>query len=214
MRMILLGPPGSGKGTLAAKISEKLGIVHISTGDIFRFNIRENTELGREAKSYMDRGDLVPDELTIRMLADRISKEDAANGFLLDGFPRTLEQADALEKLLAEKNEKVDLALNVSVPDQLILERLSGRRVCPQCGATYNVYTQPSKVEGTCDNCNTELIQRDDDKEATIRKRLDTYVEKTAPLIAYYEKKGVLKTVDNSGKLEQTLENLKEVLPS
>lgn len=214
MRMVLLGPPGSGKGTLAGKISENLGIVHISTGDIFRKNIRENTELGREAKSYMDRGDLVPDELTIRMLADRLANEDAQNGFLLDGFPRTIEQADALTELLAKEDKKVDIALNVYVPDKLILERLSGRRVCPQCGATYNIYSQPSKVEGTCDNCRTGLIQRDDDKEETIRRRLDTYELKTAPLIDYYDKKGVLKTVDNTGSIEETWSKLKEVLPS
>ncbi len=213
MRMTILGPPGSGKGTLAGKISENLGIVHISTGDIFRKNIRENTELGRQAKAYMDKGDLVPDELTIRMLAERIAEEDAQEGFLLDGFPRTIEQADALAELLEKEGKSLDMALNIFVPDRLIMERLSGRRVCPQCGATYNIYTQPSKVEGTCDACKSALIQREDDKEDTIRRRLDTYQEKTAPLIQYYEERKLLNTVDNSGTVNETWEQLEEILP-
>lgn len=212
MRIILLGPPGAGKGTIAGAISEKYHIVHISTGDIFRSNIRDNTPLGQEAKAYIDKGDLVPDELTIRMLADRLNQEDAKDGFLLDGFPRTTLQADALENLMVKSGHKLDVALNVMVGDEIILQRLAGRRVCPKCGATYNVFTQKSKVEGICDVCGTALIQRADDTEETIRRRLDTYQEKTAPLISYYEQTGILYTIDNTGTVEESLEKLESLL--
>lgn len=212
MRIVLLGPPGSGKGTLAAMISEAQQIQHISTGDLFRKNIRENTELGKKVKAYVDKGDLVPDELTVQMLGDYIHEVDTGAGFLLDGFPRTLHQAHALDELLKKDNHPVELAINVSVPDDVIMKRLTGRRVCPQCGTTYNVYSQPSEIEGTCDHCKTALIQREDDKEETIRKRLKTYAEKTAPLIQFYEAKGLLKTVDNSGTFDEAWNQLKEVL--
>ncbi len=214
MRMILLGPPGSGKGTIAKEISEKYELPHISTGDIFRSNIKEETVLGKEAKSYMDRGDLVPDELTIRLVEDRLQHEDAQKGFILDGFPRTTEQAKALDAILDRKQETLDLALNVYVPQDLILKRLSGRRVCSSCGETYNVYYKPTVKEGICDLCQGEVIQRADDQEETIMNRLNTYEEKTAPLIQFYEESDKVRSVDNSGALEETLAQLKEVLHS
>ena len=214
MRMILLGPPGSGKGTIAKEISEKYELPHISTGDIFRSNIKEETVLGKEAKSYMDRGDLVPDELTIRLVEDRLQHEDAQKGFILDGFPRTTEQAKALDTILDRKQETLDLALNVYVPQDLILKRLSGRRVCSSCGETYNVYYKPTVKEGICDLCQGEVIQRADDQEETIMNRLNTYEEKTAPLIQFYEESDKVRSVDNSGALEETLAQLKEVLHS
>lgn len=212
--MILLGPPGSGKGTIAKEISEKYELPHISTGDIFRSNIKEETVLGKEAKSYMDRGDLVPDELTIRLVEDRLQHEDAQKGFILDGFPRTTEQAKALDAILDRKQETLDLALNVYVPQDLILKRLSGRRVCSSCGETYNVYYKPTVKEGICDLCQGEVIQRADDQEETIMNRLNTYEEKTAPLIQFYEESDKVRSVDNSGALEETLAQLKEVLHS
>lgn len=213
MRVVLLGPPGSGKGTVAEKIKELYGLVHISTGDLFRNCIRQNTPIGQEAKVFIDRGDLVPDELTVRMLAERLDNDDCADGFLLDGFPRTLDQADALEALMNKNGFSLDVALNVSVPDRMIMERLSGRRVCPECGATYNIYSQPSLEPGICDVCQSELTQRPDDKDATIRHRLDTYAVRTAPLLDYYEQQGILRSIDNSGDLAATFAQLKEVLP-
>ncbi len=212
MRLILLGAPGSGKGTVAGEISDKYGIVHISTGDIFRSNIKEGTDLGKEAQEYMQRGALVPDELTIKMLNDRFEADDVAKGFLLDGFPRTLNQADALGELLSERNESLDIALNIHVPYETIKNRISGRRICSNCGEDFNVFFNPPKVDGICDNCGSELSQREDDKEETVVKRLETYENQTKPLIEYYEDKGILKTVDNSGALEDTLVELWKVL--
>lgn len=208
MRLILLGAPGSGKGTIAGEISKKFGISHVSTGDLFRKNIKGNTALGQEAQAYMEKGELVPDELTIRMLEDRFSEADVENGFLLDGFPRNIAQADALQELLKSRDEKLDVALNVFVPYNIIKERISGRRICSNCGEAFNIYFDKPKKEGICDNCNSELIQRSDDNEETVVKRLQTYEEQTKPLIDYYEKLGILKTIDNSGELEETLEKL------
>lgn len=210
--MILLGPPGSGKGTIASLLKEECGLVHISTGDIFRSNIKNETELGKEAQSYMEKGDLVPDELTIRMVRSRLNEEDAKSGFILDGFPRTIEQAEALEQILSENGFTLDLALNVIVPHDIIMQRLAGRRVCSQCGATYNVYFQPTKVESVCDACGGEVIQRADDNEATIENRLSTYEEKTAPLIQFYKEKEILMNLDNSGSLDDSWNVLKAKL--
>lgn len=211
MRIVLLGPPGSGKGTIAKEMSEAYCLPHISTGDIFRSNIKNGTDLGKEAKSYMDRGDLVPDELTIRLVEDRLSHEDTINGFILDGFPRTLEQAKALKCILNKNDKDVELALNIFVPEELIIKRLSGRRVCSTCGETYNIYYKASEVEGVCDIDQGELIQRADDTEETIINRLKTYEEKTAPLIAFYSEEDVVKQIDNSGDLEDSLNQLKEI---
>ena len=208
MRLILLGAPGSGKGTIAGEISKKFGISHVSTGDLFRKNIKGNTALGQEAQAYMNKGELVPDGLTIRMLEDRFSEADVENGFLLDGFPRNIAQADALQELLQGRNEKLDVALNVFVPYNIIKERISGRRICSNCGEAFNIYFDKPKEEGICDKCGSELIQRSDDNEETVAKRLETYEEQTKPLIEYYEKLGILKTIDNSGELEETLNNL------
>ncbi len=211
MRIVILGPPGSGKGTVAGEISSRYHLVHISTGALFRAHIREGTEIGKEAKTYIDRGDLVPDSVTIEMLKDRVAKVDCEEGFLLDGYPRTVPQADALEHMLAEKGQTLDIALNVHVPEQLIIERLAGRRICTKCGLTYNIFTQPSKQPLICDNCGSRLVQREDDTDETIHHRLMTYEAATTPLIDYYTEKGILKEVDNSGSVESTMAEVKKV---
>lgn len=212
MRLILLGAPGSGKGTLAQEINKKYKISHVSTGDLFRKNIKENTALGQEAQSYMQKGDLVPDDLTVRMLADRLESADVQDGFLLDGFPRNINQAEALKNLLAERGEKLDIALNVSVPYDIIKERISGRRICENCGASYNIFFNPPKEVDVCDVCGSPLVQREDDKEETVANRLKTYEEQTKPLLDYYAQENILKTVDNSGDLADTLTELWKVL--
>ena len=212
MRLILLGAPGSGKGTIAGKISEKFEVSHVSTGDLFRKNIKNETALGKEAQGYMAKGELVPDELTVRMLEDRFNEADVEAGFLLDGFPRNIAQADALAELLNSREEELDVALNVYVPYEVIKERISGRRICSNCGASFNVYFNPPVEDGKCDECGEELIQRADDNEETVANRLKTYEEKTKPLIDYYDEKGILKTIDNSGDLDETLEELWKVL--
>ncbi|MCR5486655.1 MAG: adenylate kinase [Lachnospiraceae bacterium] len=198
MKIIMLGAPGAGKGTQAKMISEKYGIPHISTGDIFRANIKEGTELGKEAKSYMDAGKLVPDELTVRILLDRVAKEDCRDGYVLDGFPRTIPQAEVLDEELKKKGDQVDRAINVDVPDENIVGRMSGRRACLKCGATYHIEHLPPKKEGICDACGSELVLRDDDKPETVKKRLSVYHEQTQPLIEYYEGKQILCTVDGT----------------
>lgn len=198
MKIIMLGAPGAGKGTQAKKIAEKYQIPHISTGDIFRANIKNGTELGKKAKTYMDQGLLVPDELVVDLVVDRVQQEDCANGYVLDGFPRTIPQAEALDKALAEKGQKMDYAINVEVPDENIINRMSGRRACVGCGATYHVVYAPTKTENVCDNCGGELILRDDDKPETVKKRLDVYHEQTQPLIEYYTNSGILKEVDGT----------------
>lgn len=198
MKIIMLGAPGAGKGTQALKIAEKYNIPHISTGDIFRMNIKEGTELGKKAKSFMDQGLLVPDELVVDLVVDRLAQADAKNGYVLDGFPRTIPQAEALDKALAEKGEAVDYAIDVDVPDENIINRMSGRRACTACGGTYHIKYAPTKVDGVCDTCGGTLVLRDDDKPETVKKRLEVYHEQTQPLIDYYNKKNVLKTVDGT----------------
>ena len=198
MKIIMLGAPGAGKGTQAVRIAEKNNIPHVSTGDIFRSNIKQGTELGKKAKKYMDEGQLVPDSLTIDLLLDRVSKDDCSKGYILDGFPRTIPQAEALDQALEKMGTKIDCAVNVDVPDQDIVNRMSGRRSCPNCGAVFHIVQLPPKNEGICDNCGTKLVQRDDDKPETVEKRLKVYHEQTQPLIDFYEKKGILKTVDGT----------------
>ena len=202
MRLIMLGAPGAGKGTQAAKLAEAYQIPHISTGDIFRANIKGGTELGKKAKSYMDQGKLVPDELFCDLVADRIKQDDCTKGFILDGFPRTVPQAEALDKTLNEMNLVLDAAVDVDVPDDHIVRRMGGRRACLKCGATYHiVYNKPSK-EGVCDACGSDLVQRDDDKPETVQTRLQVYHDQTQPLIDYYSKAGVLKSVDGTQDMD------------
>ena len=193
MKLVLLGAPGAGKGTQASGLAEILGVPHISTGDIFRANLRNETPLGLKAKSYMDQGLLVPDELTVDLVMDRLGDEDCQNGYILDGFPRTLAQADALSE-----KENLDAAVNIHVPDEVIVDRMGGRRVCPACGESYHVRYNPPKQEGVCDKCGAELIIRKDDVPQTVQKRLSVYHDQTAPLIDYYEQKGLLVTVDGT----------------
>ena len=202
MKLIMLGAPGAGKGTQAARVAAELQIPHISTGDIFRANIKNGTELGKKAKAFMDAGKLVPDELTCDLVADRIAKDDCANGFILDGFPRTIPQAEALDKVLVSRGEKVDYAVNIDVPDEAIISRMSGRRACVTCGATYHIQFNPPKKEGICDNCGGELILREDDKPETVKTRLNVYHEQTQQLIDFYQAKGVLVTVDGTQALD------------
>ena len=212
MKIIMLGAPGAGKGTQAKKIAEKYGIPHISTGDIFRANIKGGTELGMKAKSYMDQGQLVPDDVTIGMLLDRISQEDCAGGYVLDGFPRTIPQAESLTEALKGRNEKMDYAINVDVPDEAIVTRMGGRRACIACGATYHIVYNPTKTEGICDACGEKLVLRDDDKPETVQKRLTVYHEQTQPLIEYYDSEGILKTVDGTQDLNDVFEDIIEIL--
>ncbi|MBR3396964.1 MAG: adenylate kinase [Lachnospiraceae bacterium] len=212
MKIIMLGAPGAGKGTQAKKIADAFGIPHISTGDIFRANLKEGTELGLKAKTYMDKGELVPDELTCDLVVDRISKDDAANGYVLDGFPRTIPQADALTNALAARGEAIDFAIDVDVPDENIIKRMSGRRACVGCGATYHIEFAPTKVEGICDACGKELILRDDDKPETVANRLRVYHEQTQPLIEYYTNREVLYTVDGTQDIEKVFEDIKGIL--
>ena len=212
MKIIMLGAPGAGKGTQAKQIAAKYSIPHISTGDIFRANIKNGTELGKKAKTYMDQGALVPDELTCDLVMDRIQQDDCKNGFVLDGFPRTIPQAEALDKALAANNETVDYAINVEVPDENIINRMSGRRACVGCGATYHIEFNPTKVEGICDACGEKLILRDDDKPETVKNRLSVYHEQTQPLIDYYSKKGVLAEVDGTQSMENVFNAIVDVL--
>jgi adenylate kinase len=208
MKIIMLGAPGAGKGTQAKKIAEKYSIPHISTGDIFRANIKGGTELGMKAKSYMDQGQLVPDEVTINMLLDRISADDCENGYVLDGFPRTIPQAESLTKALNARGEKIDYAIDVDVPDQAIVTRMSGRRACVNCGATYHIVYNAPKKEGVCDACGENLVLRDDDKPETVQKRLTVYHDQTQPLIDYYKNAGVLKSVDGTKDLNDVFADI------
>lgn len=212
MKIIMLGAPGAGKGTQAKKIAAKYEIPHISTGDIFRANIKEGTELGTKAKAFMDRGELVPDELTCDLVVDRISKPDAANGYVLDGFPRTIPQAEALTRALKERGEAIDFAVNVEVPDENIVRRMGGRRACLKCGATYHVEYNPPKQENICDVCQGELVLRDDDQPETVQKRLSVYHAQTQPLIEYYQAEGVLAEVDGTQDIDVVFRNITEIL--
>ncbi|HEY7044943.1 MAG TPA: adenylate kinase [Nocardioidaceae bacterium] len=206
MRVVLVGAPGAGKGTQAKFIAEHFAIPAISTGDIFRANIAARTELGQQAKKYMDAGDLVPDQVTIGIVRDRLSQDDAESGFLLDGFPRTLAQAEALRDLLDELGKPLDVVLELQVDDNEIIRRLSGRRTCRKCGHVWHVEFDPPKVEGVCDVCGGELFQRDDDMPETIRRRLEVYTEQTAPLVGFYDDAGLLRSVSASGRVDQITE--------
>lgn len=212
MKIIMLGAPGAGKGTQAKQIAAKYDIPHVSTGDIFRANIKEGTALGMEAKSYMDKGQLVPDELTVKILLDRVAKDDCKNGYVLDGFPRTIPQAEVLDKAVKELGEKIDFAINVDVPDENIIRRMSGRRACVKCGATYHIVNVPPKKEGICDACGEALIVRDDDKEETVKARLETYHAQTQPLIDYYNNQNILKEVDGTQDMNKVFEDIVAIL--
>jgi len=210
MRLIFLGAPGAGKGTYAAQLSQQLEIPTISTGDILRANVKQGTALGQEAKGYMDRGALVPDELVTRMLADRLAEGDTAQGFILDGFPRTLQQAEALDQILRDKSIQLTAVVNIDVPRDVIVQRLTGRRMCPNCGANYNVNTNlKPKVEGVCDRCGAKLVTRSDDNEATITNRLQVYEVQTAPLIEYYQRIGLMKTVAAEGAISEIVARIR-----
>ena len=212
MKIIMLGAPGAGKGTQAKKIAEKYQIPHISTGDIFRANIKNGTELGKKAKTYMDQGLLVPDELVVDLVVDRLQQDDCKKGYILDGFPRTIPQAESLDAALSRLGEAVDYAINVEVPDENIVKRMGGRRACVGCGATYHLVYAAPKKEGICDNCGAELILRDDDKPETVQKRLGVYHEQTQPLIDYYTKKGILKEVDGTMDMGDVFKAIVEIL--
>ena len=212
MKIIMLGAPGAGKGTQAKKIAAKYSIPHISTGDIFRANIKNGTELGKKAKTYMDQGLLVPDELVVDLVVDRVNQEDCVNGYVLDGFPRTIPQAEALSKALESLGQKVDYAIDVDVPDENIVHRMSGRRACVSCGATYHLEYAPAGKEGICDVCGGGLILRDDDKPETVQKRLSVYHEQTQPLIDYYTNEGILRTVDGTVDIEDVFQAIVDIL--
>ena len=212
MKIIMLGAPGAGKGTQAKKIAAKYGIPHISTGDIFRANIKNGTELGKKAKTYMDQGLLVPDELVVDLVVDRVNQDDCENGYVLDGFPRTIPQAEALTEALEKMGQKVDFAIDVNVPDENIVKRMGGRRACVTCGATYHMVYAPTKKEGICDTCGGELILRDDDKPETVQKRLNVYHEQTQPLIDYYTSQGILRTVDGTVDIDDVFRAITEFL--
>ena len=212
MKIVMLGAPGAGKGTQAKKIAEKYQLPHISTGDIFRANIKNGTELGKKAKTYMDQGLLVPDELVVDLVVDRLKQEDCAKGYILDGFPRTIPQAEALDAALKAIGEKMDYAINVEVPDENIINRMSGRRACVSCGATYHIQYNAPKAEGVCDSCGAELILRDDDKAETVKKRLDVYHEQTQPLIDFYKKAGILVDVDGTVDMNEVFNAIVKIL--
>ena len=212
MKIIMLGAPGAGKGTQAIMIAKEYNVPHISTGDMFRANIKNNTPLGVEAKKYMDAGQLVPDELTVKILLDRVAKDDCKNGYVLDGFPRTIPQAEVLENALNELNDKIDYAINVDVPDENIIKRMGGRRACVKCGATYHIEHVPPKTEGICDNCGEALVLRDDDKPETVKSRLEVYHNQTQPLIDFYNERNVLKTVDGTQDMNDVFKAIVSIL--
>lgn len=212
MRVILLGPPGAGKGTQAVRIAETFAIPHISTGDILRANVRDGTDLGREAKRYMDAGDLVPDDVIVGMVADRLDADDASHGFLFDGFPRTVPQAQALEDLLVERNQPLDVALRLAVDQDEVVQRLTGRRTCTDCGAVFHVTAQPPKQDGICDNCGGTLVQRDDDTEDVVLNRLEVYRSQTEPLEYFYWQRGLLRDVEAVGSVEEVSKRALELL--
>ena len=212
MKIIMLGAPGAGKGTQAKRIADKYTIPHISTGDIFRANIKNGTELGKKAKEFMDQGLLVPDELTCDLVMDRIQQDDCKNGFVLDGFPRTIPQAEALDEALGKIGQKMDYAIDVDVPDENIVNRMGGRRACLSCGATYHVEFNPTKAEGICDACGAQTVLRDDDKPETVQKRLTVYHDQTQPLIDYYKNQGILKSVDGTQPMQAVFDAIVGIL--
>lgn len=212
MKIVLLGAPGAGKGTQAKKIAEKFDIPHISTGDIFRENIKNQTQLGKKAKEYIDQGLLVPDELVLELIIDRLNEPDCKNGYVLDGFPRTIPQAIALDEALDKKNDRIKHAIDVDVPDEVIIRRMSGRRVCLNCGRTYHIETLRPKVEGICDYCDSKLVLREDDKQETVQKRLKVYHEQTQPLLDYYKKKGILYSVNGTKDIDDIYNEIINVL--
>ena len=214
MNLIFMGLPGAGKGTQAERIVDKYGLPHISTGDMFRAAIKEGTELGKEAKAYMDAGDLVPDEVTIGIVKDRLKKDDAQKGFLLDGFPRTVAQAEALEEIMTGLNRRMDAVLYMDVDENKLMKRLTGRRVCSNCGATYHVEFNPPKKQGICDKCGGELIQRKDDTEKTVRARLEVNKQQQQPLLDFYENKGYLRSVDGNQEIDEVFTAIDDVLGS
>ena len=212
MNIIMLGAPGAGKGTISSRLKEIYNLPHIATGDIFRENIKNETELGKKAKDFIDKGKLVPDDITINMMIDRISKDDCKNGYILDGFPRTLAQADGLDKQLKNINSKIDLALLVEADEETLIKRLSGRRVCEKCGATYHIEHLKPKTDGICDVCGGKLIIRKDDTEEVIKDRLKTYHEQTEPLIEYYTKQNLVKTVNGFDDINVSLQKISEMM--
>lgn len=212
MKLVLLGAPGGGKGTQAKKLVDKYGIPQISTGDILRAAVAKGTTLGKEAKSYMDKGELVPDSVVIGLVKERIAQDDCKKGYILDGFPRNTAQAETLDKVLAEMGSPLDTALLVDVDKDILMKRLTGRRTCKNCQQMYNVYFSPAKKEGVCDKCGSELFQRDDDKEETIKRRLDVYDAQTAPLINYYKERGILKSVKGTGSIDEIFKNVCTIL--
>src|SRR3954468_9452343 len=214
MNLVLMGLPGAGKGTQAEKIVEKYGIPHISTGDMFRAAIKEGTELGLQAKSFMDKGDLVPDEVTIGIVRERLSREDCNQGFLLDGFPRMLAQAEALENILASLSQKIDFVINIDVNQEFLMERLTGRRICKSCGSTYHLIFNPSAIEGVCDRCDGELYQRTDDNAKTVQNRLEVNQKQTKPLLDFYESKGYLRNVNGQQDIRKVFDDLDQLLGS
>ena len=212
MILILLGAPGVGKGTQGALISKEYGIPQISTGDILRSEVKNETELGKKAKAYMEKGELVPDDVIIEMMEKRIKEDDCKNGFILDGFPRTVAQAEAFDRMLAKNGLELDKVILIDVPEEEIIDRLTGRRICPNCGAVYHIKNNPPKVEGVCDRCGSKLIQRDDDREDVVKKRLEVYKKSTMPLIDYYTKTSKLVKVDGTGDIEEIFARIKKIL--
>lgn len=212
LRAVLLGPPGAGKGTQAVRLVEKYEIPHISTGDIFRKNIKEGTELGKKAQEYMNAGALVPDELVVDLVKDRLQQDDCKNGFLLDGFPRTIFQAEKLDEFLSESNQKMDIVINLKVEKEALIKRLTGRRVCKDCGASYHIVNLPPKKEGVCDICGGELIQRKDDNIETVENRINVYEEQTAPLIGYYKEAGSLVDFDGEASLDEVFDAIVQAI--
>ena len=212
MKLIMLGAPGAGKGTQAARVAAELKVPHISTGDIFRANIKNGTELGKKAKAYMDAGNLVPDELTVDLVIDRVAQDDCKEGYILDGFPRTIPQAEVFTQQLAKNGDKIDYAIDVEVPDENIITRMGGRRSCPNCGATYHIQYIPPKKEGICDSCGEALVLRNDDKPETVKNRLNVYHESTQPLIDFYKEQDVLREVDGTQDMKDVFDAIVAIL--
>ena len=212
MKIVLLGPPGAGKGTQAKSISNRYSIPHISTGDMFRKAIKDETDLGKEAKSYMDRGELVPDEVTVGIVKERISEDDAKKGFLLDGFPRTIDQAESLNQIMSELDREIDAVINIEVPEEELMNRLTGRRICEKCGTTYHLVFNPPKVDGICDIDGGKLYQREDDNPETVSNRLSVNVKQSKPILEYYNNKGVLKNIDGSKDIDEVTNDVIDIL--